>query len=136
MDINISINILNNILLADRVVETEVGELCLAKLREVFVHLNDAEVGVHDGELGLEVFGVERISTFWNEWRINFSCSQSLPVDGIKEGMTLDILANQSLLWGFYKQLTNKILIKTYVKRMFSDYNPLTPLQLGIYHCS
>ena len=91
-------------------IEAEVGEGRLAELCEVLVHLDVAEVGVHGRELILKVFCVQRISTLRNEGRIYLSCRQSLPVNGIKERMTLDILSHQPLIGRLDQQFGYEIL--------------------------
>ena len=91
-------------------IEAEVGEGRLAELCEVLVHLDVAEVGVHGRELILKVFCVQRISTLRNEGRIYLSCRQGLPVNGIKERMTLDILSHQPLIGRLDQQFGYEIL--------------------------
>ena len=74
-------------------IETEVREGGLTELCQVFVHLNNAKVRLQRCELLFKVCGIKRVSAIRNIGRRDLSCTESLPVDWIKERMTLDILS-------------------------------------------
>ena len=91
-------------------IETEVREGGLAKFFKIFIHLNNAKVGIKRCELVFKVSGVERVSANGNKGRGDLSSIESIPVDWLKERMIFYILSNQSFLRIFNKQFADEIL--------------------------
>ena len=91
-------------------IETEVREGGLAKFFKIFIHLNNAKVGIKRCELIFKVSSVERVSANGNKGRGDLSSIESLPVDWLKERMILHILSHQSFLRIFNKQTADVAL--------------------------